>query len=143
MGYCWPLNNEGCSRWNIMDDAQLRTVWEQRQFAPPAMPLSAPLTSLMKHTLARRVKQLSRLAEVWDDLIPQEIRDHTALEGFRDGVLTVMVDSASHRFQLQTLLSAGLMKQIQSRLPLAVNRVRLVPGQFSSLDLAGSPRYEF
>ena len=126
-----------------MDDGQLRTVWQQRQFSAAALPLSAPLTTLMKHTLGRRVKQLSKLSEVWDEFIPDEIREHTALESFRDGVLTVMVDSSSHRFQLQTLLGAGLTKQIQSKLPMALNRIRLTPGQFCSVDLAGSNRYEF
>ena len=92
-----------------MDDAQLRTVWLQRQSPPPAYHLGASLSLLMKRKLGKRVRQLSKLAEIWDQIIPRAIRDHTALEGFQNGVLTVVVDSAPHRFQLQTLLNAGLM----------------------------------
>ena len=125
-----------------MDDAQLRTVWQQRQFKDSAAPLGQSLAFLMKHILEKRVRQLGRLAEIWDECMPQAIRDHTALESFRDGTLTVMVDSAAHRFQLQTLLEGGLLKELRSRCPQAINKVRLVPGQFYSTDLeTGERRY--
>ena len=126
-----------------MDDAQLRTIWLQRQAHDRAALLGQPLTSLMKHTLAKRVKQLGKLARVWDELIPDSIREHTALESFNRGVLSVIVDSSPHRFQLQTLLMGGLMHELQARFDGALNKVRLVPGQFYSVDIAGSPRYEF
>ena len=144
MGYVWSqIVEKDCSRLVIMDDAQLRTIWLQRQSPPPAAHLSAPLSILMKRKLAKRVRQLSKLAVVWDQIIPQSIRDHTALDGFQNGVLTVIVDSTPHRFQLQTLLNGGLTDQLQSVLPLALNKVRLVPGQFSCVDISGASRYEF
>jgi hypothetical protein len=143
MSYCWHDEFEEWLRSNIMDDAQLKTVWQQRQFRPTASHVSQPMATLVKRTLAKRVKQLSKLAEIWDEMIPEGIRVHTAMEAFQDGVLTVIVDSASHRFQLQTLLAAGLMRQIQASLPQALNRIRLVPGQFFSVDVAGGQRYEF
>jgi predicted nucleic acid-binding Zn ribbon protein len=126
-----------------MDDAQLRTVWQQRQFNDRVANLGQPLAVLMKHTLARRFRQLSRLAAIWDELIPESIRDHTALDSFSGGVLTVVVDSAPHRFQLQTLLRGGLLRAIQANFSGAINKVRLVPGQFAAVDLAGDRRYEF
>jgi len=126
-----------------MDDFKLRTVWQQRQFKDRAAPLGQPLANLMKHTLAKRVRQLSQLAGVWDELIPDDIRDHTALEGFNRGVLSVMVDSAPHRFLLQNLLNGGLRREIQGRFAGGLDKIRLVPGQFYSVDLAGLPRYHF
>ncbi len=126
-----------------MDDAQLRTVWQQRQFSNRIAPLSQPLAMLMKHTLAKRVRRLSKLSEVWDEVVPRELSDHTALENFNRGVLTVIVDSAPHRFQLQTLLTGGLMREIQARFSGALNKIRLVPGQFYAVDLAGNERYQF
>lgn len=125
-----------------MDDAQLRTVWQQRRLGDRAVPLSQPLTMLMKHTLAKRVRQLSRLAAIWDEVLPDPIRRHTALESFHRGVLTVIVDSSAHRFQLQTLLAGGLEREIRARFPGALSKVRLVPGQFLAVDLAGAGRYE-
>lgn len=126
-----------------MDDSQLRTVWQQRQVKDRTAHLSQPLAVLMKHTLAKKVRQLGQLAEVWDEIIPQNIRDHTAMDSFQKGSLTVMVDSASHRFLLQTLLNNGLQKEIQSRFSGAINKIRLVPGQFYAVDMAGQKRYEF
>ena len=137
------MSTDNAVKASVMDDAQLRTIWQQRQFREPASQLGQPLASLMKYTLAKRVRQLGKLAAVWDEVIPDTIREHTALESFQRGVLSVMVDSASHRFQLQTLLAGGVMREIQARFPGAVNRIRLVPGQFYSVDVSGSPRYEF
>lgn len=126
-----------------MDDAQLRTIWLQRQLDHRVGLLTEPLAHLMKHELGKRVKQLSRLADIWDEIIPDEIRHHTALDSLQRGVLTVIVDSASHRFQLQTLLTGGLMREIQRRYSDALQKIRIVPGQFYSVDVAGEKRYEF
>lgn len=126
-----------------MDDAQLRTRWQQRQPRFEAKYLSEPLAYLMKHKLARRVKQLGQLGTIWDECIPETLREHTALDSFRNGVLTILVDSPAQRFQLQTLLTGGLFKTIQSRYAGALNKIRLVPGQFASIDLTGQKRYEF
>jgi len=126
-----------------MDDAQLRTVWQQRQIRDYTAPLSQPLAFFMKHRLAKRVKQLSKLAEVWDEVIPEEIAEHTALDSFNHGTLTVVVDSSPHRFQLNMLLAGGLKKEIQKRFAGTLNKIRLTPGQFYSVDLVGSQRYEF
>ncbi len=126
-----------------MDDAQLQTIWQQRQRTDRTAHLAGPLSYLMKYRLGKRVRQLGQLAHIWDDLIPETIRDHTALDSFSRGVLTVLVDSPSHRFHLQNLMTGGLMRQLQDRFPGALRKVRLVPGQFYSIDLAGDRRYEF
>jgi hypothetical protein len=126
-----------------MDDAQLRTVWLQRQLDDRAALLGPSLQNVMKNELGKRVKQLSRLAEIWDEIIPGTIREHTALDSLQRGVLTVIVDSAAHRYQLQTLLSGGLMREIQRRFADALQKIRIVPGQFYSVDVAGEKRYEF
>ncbi|MBT3199767.1 MAG: DUF721 domain-containing protein [Phycisphaerales bacterium] len=126
-----------------MDDTQLRTLWLQKQPHERTSHLAESMTILMKHKLGKKVRQLSKLAAVWDEVLPSTVRHHTALESFQRGVLTVMVDSASHRYQLQTLLTAGLMKEIQTRFNGPLNKVRLIPGQFASVDLVtGTRRYD-
>lgn len=117
-----------------MNQAQLRTVWQQRRLPEPGVPLSRPLSVLMKFTLGKRVRQLGALAGIWQDVLPEFLLEHTALEGFRRGVLTVVVDSAAHRFRLQTLLAGGLEAEIRRRFSGALNKVRLVPGQFVEMD---------
>lgn len=126
-----------------MDDAQLRTVWQQRQMRDRVAPLTESLGAFMKYKLARRVKQLGELAGIWDEVIPEQIASHTALERFNRGVLTVLVDSSAHRYQLQTLLSGGVQREIQRRFSGAITKIRLTPGQFSFIDLSGAARYEF
>lgn len=126
-----------------MDDDQLRTIWQQRQFDDRVALLGQPLGQLMKRQLARRVKQLSSISAIWDEIIPDSISEHTALDGFSGGTLTVIVDSSAHRFRLETLLAGGLMREIQKRFSGALNKIRLIPGQFSSIDLNGQARYEF
>ena len=126
-----------------MDDAQLRTVWQQRQFSDRVVPLAQPLAILMQHKLAKRMRQFGKLTEIWDEVVPGSIREHTALEGFRNGCLTVAVDTAAHRFQLRNLLDGGLKREIQRRLPVALNKVRVVPGRFYCMDERGEKRYDF
>ena len=124
-----------------MDDAQLRTVWQQRQFSDRAVPLAQPLAILMKHTLGKRVRQIGRLAGAWDEVIPRPLADHTALDSFRSGTLTVVVDSAPHRFQLRQLLDGGLLGELRARFSGALDKVRLVPGKLCELDEVGNRRY--
>ncbi|MFW6133039.1 MAG: DciA family protein [Planctomycetota bacterium] len=118
-----------------MDDAQLHTVWQQRQMPEPAVPLGRSLTTLMKYDLARRVRRIGQLADIWDDVIPAGLREHTALDGFSRGVLRVAVDSAAHRYQLRMLLDGGLRREIQARFGGALDKIRLIPGQFEALEL--------
>ena len=126
-----------------MDDAQLQTIWQQRQIQPRTCLIGQPLTLFMRHTLAKKVRQISKLAAIWDAMIPEAIREHTALESFNRGTLTVLVDSAAHRFQLQMLLGGGLKTEIQRRFNGPINQIRLLPGRFCAIDVAGEPRYEF
>ena len=58
-----------------MDEFQLRNVWRNRHRPERISPLSQPLERLVKHTLARRVRQLGRLAVVWDECIPAFLAD--------------------------------------------------------------------
>lgn len=110
-------------------------MWRNRQQRDRAALLGKPLSYLMKWRLARRVRQIGHLSAVWDECIPQYIREHTALVSYSRGVLTVAVDSAPHRYQLQMLLGNGLTEAIRERTPGPLNRIRLVPGRFDFLDV--------
>jgi predicted nucleic acid-binding Zn ribbon protein len=125
---------------DIMDEWQLRNVWHNRQPRHRIVPLGETLTHLMQARLAKRVRQIGVLAAIWDECVPEYIREHTALVNFARGTLTVAVDSAAHRYQLQVLLRNGLQEAIRERFPGSVNRIRLVPGQFDCLDLSRKNR---
>lgn len=120
----------------MMDERQLRNVWENRQGPNRIAALGEPLGELVRTQLAKRVRQVGQLAAAWDECIPDTIREHTALVSFHRGALTVAVDSAAHRYQLQVLLGAGLLEDIRERFSAgALNRVRLVPGRFDAIDM--------
>ena len=125
-----------------MEDKQLQTVWQQRQIDDGIKPLAVPVAMLLKHQLGKKVRQLHELAEIWDELVPDQIAEHTALESLNQGVLTVMADTAAHRFQLESLLRGGLMRMLQQRLGSSLRRVKVIPGQFYSVDIEGRRRYE-
>ena len=118
-----------------MDDWRLRNVWQNRQRIDTVTLLGQPLATLMKHRLAKRVKQIGRLSAIWDECIPQFIREHAALVGFARGVLTVAMDSAAHRYQFQMLLSSGLLEAMRERLSVPLDRVKVVPGGFDALEM--------
>ncbi|NLF33113.1 MAG: DUF721 domain-containing protein [Planctomycetes bacterium] len=126
-----------------MDDRQLHTAWQNRQAPDTVRPVGEAVALLMKHTLAKRVKQLGQIAAAWDEVIPAELATHTALESYARGTLTVMVDSAPHRFQLDALLKSGVRQALAERCSGPLNRIKLIPGQFYSVDLEGGRRYTF
>jgi hypothetical protein len=82
--------------------------------APPAVPnpMGPELISFFKTSVQRRQGKLEKLADVWSKLVPELLNDHCALEGFTRGTLTVLVDTASHLYELKQLLLAGLEKQL-------------------------------
>ncbi|MDY7010286.1 MAG: DUF721 domain-containing protein [Planctomycetota bacterium] len=118
-----------------MQEWQLRNVWRNRQPKNRISALSEPLTALMKNHLARRVRRIGQLSIAWDECVPDFLRDHSALVSLNGGVLTVAVDSAAHRYRLEMLLRAGLLDAIRERFSGALNRVRLIPGEFDALEM--------
>ena len=48
-----------------------------------------------------------------------------------------------YNYVYRLLVDANLHKDLQKRFVGALEKVRLVPGQFSSVDLSGQERYEF
>jgi hypothetical protein len=75
-------------------------------------PLGPELISFFKRSVQRRQGKLEKLADVWSQLVPELINDHCALEGFTRGTLTVLVDTASHLYELKQLLLSGLENQL-------------------------------
>ena len=97
--------------------------------------LAGTLRHLVRRRLARRVKTIGKLSQAWDESVPETIREHTALISFNRGTLTVAVDSAAHRYQLEVLLRGGLLRAIRERFKGPLNRVRIVPGKFDALEM--------
>jgi hypothetical protein len=74
--------------------------------------LGPELLSFFKNSVQKRQSKLSSIAEVWARLVPEQLLEHCALEGFHAGTLKVNVDSSSHLYDLKQLLLAGLQQQL-------------------------------
>jgi Dna[CI] antecedent, DciA len=74
--------------------------------------LGEEMIGFFEQTVRQRQTKLSRIAAVWVALVPESLSDHCALHGLNRGTLTVRVDSASHLFELNQLLLAGLQNQL-------------------------------
>jgi hypothetical protein len=80
--------------------------------AKPMDELGAELVGFFKQSVQKRQKKLEKIATAWETLVPQMFNEHCALEGLHRGSLTVLVDSASHLYELKQLLIGGLEKQL-------------------------------
>ena len=81
--------------------------------------------------MAKRQAKLCQIAAVWAVLVPPTLDAHCALESLHRGTLTVIVDSASHLYELKQLLLAGLQDQLTLACKAAgLRKVSLRPGRW-------------
>lgn len=84
------------------------------------------LKSQFKQEVERPHKQLQSIIEVWERLIPDDLRSHTSLESLMRGVLRVGVDTSSHLYELDRLMRQGLeTKIITAHRGPCIRRIRL------------------
>jgi hypothetical protein len=113
---------------------------------PPDAPdaLGPLLIAFFKTSVQKRQTKLQKLADCWSQLVPELLNEHCALEGFSRGTLTVLVDSASHLYELKQLLLAGLEKQLLSACAGAgLKKVVLKRGRWYDGDDTGERRVRF
>lgn len=75
-------------------------------------PLGQEMVTFFKRSVQKRQTKFAKIAEVWGRLVPETFSEHCALQSFQRGTLTVMVDNASHLYELKQLLLAGLEQQL-------------------------------
>ena len=93
--------------------ADLRRLHRVKQAAPkPIGALGPEMVSFFKQSVQKRQTKLAAIAECWGRVVPGGLNDHCALESYSRGSLTVIVDSASHLYELKQLLLAGLQQQL-------------------------------
>jgi hypothetical protein len=112
-------------------EADFRRIARIKQSAPKETPLLGPdVVSLFKQ-LEKRDRKLGKIADCWVQLVPRLLQEHTALEGFSRGTLSVLVDSSAHLYDLKQLLLAGLEKQLILACKSAgLRKVNLKPGRW-------------
>lgn len=115
-----------------MQEAELRRLHRIKSTAPVPPPnFGGELVSFFKRSVEKRQSKLGTVGQVWSKLVPSPLLDHCSLESYSRGVLTVVVDSSSHLYDLKTLLLAGLQKQIMALCKGAgLKKINLRPGRW-------------
>lgn len=113
--------------------ARLARVKSKKHFVPP--PLGPELISFFKQSVEKRQDKFGVIAQAWEVLVPKLFQEHTALDSLTRGTLTVLVDSASHLYELKQLLLAGLQKQlILACKKTGLRKIQLKPGRWYDGD---------
>jgi Dna[CI] antecedent, DciA len=74
--------------------------------------LGAEMIRIFKESITKRQTKFANIADAWNVLVPPLLSEHCSMESLSKGQLTVLVDSASHLYELKQLLLAGLEKQL-------------------------------
>ncbi len=126
-----------------MKDHDLKRLATAKHFDRPPIPLIGPeMISFFKQSVQKRQTKLAKIAETWAILVPEVLNDHCALESFSHGSLTVLVDSASHLYELKQLLLAGIQQQLCFACKsTGLKKINLKPGRWYSGDEDHRPNF--
>lgn len=103
---------------------------KQSRPAPSAL-LGPEMVTFFQQSVRKRQTKFSQIAECWSRLVPRTLADHCALESLSRGTLLVLVDSASHLYELKQLLLAGLQQQLLLACKSAgLRKIALKPGRW-------------
>lgn len=121
-------------------DAEFKRLSRVKQSPrTPTPALGAEMVIFFKQSVQKRQTKMSKIADCFSQLVPPMLSDHCALESLNRGTLAVLVDSASHLYELKQLLLAGLQQQLLMACRSAgVRKITLKPGRwYDGTDQAG------
>jgi len=75
--------------------------------------LGEVLLPWFEKVVAKPASQLDGLHEVWQELVPEKLRAKSRLVGLAKGTLTIALDSAPVRAELDAKLRSGLLRSLQ------------------------------
>jgi len=127
------------SEWRAQEAELKRLARVKRSDASYASALGPEMVDFFQQSVRKRQTKFGKLAECWSQLVPETLSEHCALESLNRGTLTVLVDSASHLYELKQLLLAGIQQQLILACKFAgLKKVTLKPGQWrDTADPAG------
>jgi hypothetical protein len=99
-----------------MDDltrqlARIHRVKQQPRYSPAS--LGEEAITLFNKDIRKRHEKFGKISEAWATLVPELLRERATLSAYTKGTLTVLVDSASHMYELRQLLGSGLEAQLK------------------------------
>jgi hypothetical protein len=129
-----------------LQDAELKRLARVKRFEPPAAAALGPeMVNFFQQSVQKRQTKLAKIGECFGRLVPETLTDHCSLESLNRGTLTVLVDSASHLYELKQLLLAGIQQQLLLACKSAgLRKIVLRPGRWyeQTPDYGRKPRFE-
>src|ERR1700722_14267773 len=93
--------------------AELRRLGRIKRREPAAIEQIGPaLLGFYRESVEKRQPKLQRVADAWQQLVPEHLCAHCSLEGFSKGTLKVLVDSSAHLYELKQLMLSGVHDQM-------------------------------
>ena len=127
-------------------DAELKRLMRVKRFDRAPIPALGPeMVSFFHESVQKRQTKLAKIGECFGRLVPETLTDHCSLEGLNRGSLTVLVDSASHLYELKQLLLAGIQQQLLLACKSAgLRKIVLKPGRWydESATASRTPRFD-
>jgi len=112
------------------EDEQLRSIAARRTKRKPvtAARLSDILMGLMDNRISPKQARFGPVAELWDQLLPEELHRHCRIADISNGQLKVLVDSPSYLHELR-LCSLELLERLQRQCPRArIKKIKCLIG---------------
>ena len=133
------------ARQDLLGEAAFKRLAQVKQSAPISTPALGPeMLAFFKQSVERRQAKFGKIARCWDQLIPETLAEHCALESFSRGTLSVLVDSSSHLYELKQLLLAGLQQQLFLACNSAgLRKITLRPGRWYDGDSPAAGKLRF
>lgn len=83
------------------------------------------VVEMVQRQYARPHKQLGRVVELWEQHVPDKLRQQTALVGLTKGVLTVHVSDSAALYELDRLLRGGVELQLKTACKTTLRKIKL------------------
>jgi predicted nucleic acid-binding Zn ribbon protein len=115
------------------EDQQLRDAvkWQRKPDPDRAVRLGDVTRELMKNRISPQQARFGSIPEIWNQLLPEELRRHCKITGISSGQLKVLVDLPAYKYELQ-LCSSELLSELQQQCPRAhIKKIKFVVGSES------------
>jgi len=112
------------------EDQQLRNIvrWRTKSNSNRTAKLGDAVKQLMENQISPQQARFGPIAELWDQLLPAELRRHCKLADLSGGQMKVLVDLPTHLYELQ-LCSSQLLEELQQQCPQArIKKIKFVVG---------------
>lgn len=104
---------------------------QQRPLREPRLGMDWELNKVRREIASTR-RRVGQLLGPWEQLVPEDIKDRSRVEGLRGDTLMVTVDAPSTRFQLDRLIRTGLARSMHRATQGRVQRIRVRIGPLDS-----------